>query len=125
LIRVLQSIPLPRPTAPPAEAPNPPTGRPRAQYGRTYILLNPQTTDPAWVAAAARATWNKGRFTIGGSADDAGIGDLNVRRVFAINPEGWGDDLAAWYAQHYPGVEYQPIQADSPETAERKLRQRV
>jgi hypothetical protein len=33
--------------------------------------------------------------------------------------------MAAWYAKHYPGVEYHGVKADSPEKAEKKLRRLV
>ena len=89
------------------------TGRPRAQYGRVYLLL-PQSTP----AEHLRAVVDSGvlvrhRYSVGFSADDAGIGDLDSRTVLAVNPEQWGADLAAWYAEHYPGVLYQPLRADS------------
>ncbi len=60
------------------------------------------------------ATWDRHRFTIGGSADDAGIGDLDARRVIAINPHLWGDDLATFFDWYYPGVVYVPVEADTP-----------
>jgi hypothetical protein len=125
LARVLKSIPIPQPTPPPKEAPNPPVGRPRAQYSRNYVVISPQMTDPAWVAAAARATFARGRFTIGGSADDAGIGDLNVRRVFMLNPQDWGGGMKKWYADNYPGVEYHSLRVSSPSEAEAKLKEFV
>ena len=116
LARVLSSVAVPKPSPPPvpSAAPAPPVGQPRTQYGRTYALLSPAMNDPAWVAAIAQAAWTVRRFTIGGSADDAGIGDLGVRRVIALNPDDWGDDLAAWYAAHYPGVEYHGVAVGAP-----------
>jgi hypothetical protein len=71
-------------------------------------------SDPRWIAAIANATWTARRFTIGGSADDAGIGGLDVRRVIALNPTDWNEDLAAWYAAHYPGVEFHSASVASP-----------
>jgi hypothetical protein len=60
------------------------------------------------------ATWNQHHYTIGGSADDAGIGDLDVRRVIAVNPDEWPDDLRAFFEEHYPDIEYVPVRADTP-----------
>ena len=77
------------------------------------MLLPPQVGS-AWVDAVVRATWDAHRYTIGGSADDAGIGDLDVRRVIAVNPGQWRGDLRAFFAQHYPGVEYRPVEAATP-----------
>jgi hypothetical protein len=87
-------------------------GQPREQYARTYVLLPPDAGED-WAAAAVKGGW-KFRFTIGGSADDAGIGDLERRRVVAVNPQKWTDDLAAFFAEHYPGVVYVPVKAESP-----------
>lgn len=96
-------------------------GTPRVPYERTYVLLPPQA-DQAWAEAVVMATWDTRRFTVGGSADDAGIGDLPVRRVIAVNPEGWPGDLAAFFAKHYPGVALVPVSAESPEELAEILR---
>lgn len=113
LVRVLLTTAPPKPAAPPDTTPVPPFGAPRAQYPRTYVLISPKMTDPNWVAAVANTTWTARRFTIGGSADDAGLGDLDSRRVIALNPDDWGGDLEAWYAQNFPGVEYYGVRAAS------------
>jgi hypothetical protein len=86
-------------------------GQPREQYERTYVLLPPEMTAQEAVEAT-RATFPQ-RQTIGYSADDGGIGNLDVRNVRAVNPEQWGDGLEAFYEEHYPGVNYEPIYADS------------
>ena len=88
-------------------------GSPRDQYNRTYVLL-PPGADSSWAKAVVEATWDEHRFTVGGSADDAGIGDLDFRRVIAVNPALWGDDLAAFFAHYYPGVVYVPVEATTP-----------
>jgi hypothetical protein len=99
-----------------------PRGYPRVQYERTYVLL-PPTADAAWAQAAVESTWDQRRYTIGGSADDAGIGDLDVRRVVAINPQEWQGDqsLEEFFAQYYAGVEYRAITAATPEELAQKL----
>lgn len=112
-----QAPPPEEPPAPPAPAPSG-RGAPRIQYPRTYILLPPGAGLP-WVEAAARATWDKDRTTIGGAADDAGIGDLDVRKVIAVNPAAWGPGedgagLVGFYQRYYPGVIYEPVEAGTP-----------
>jgi len=106
------------------EPPEPPPpeerGLPRVQYERTYTLLPPDA-DAEWALAVIDATWDAKRFTIGGSADDAGIGDLDYRRIIAVNPGGWPSDLADFYAEHYPGVEYIPIKATTPKALREAL----
>jgi hypothetical protein len=99
-----------------------PRGYPRVQYERTYVLL-PPTADAAWARAVVESTWDQRRYTIGGSADDAGVGDLDVRRVIAINPQDWQGDqsLEEFYAEYYPGVEYRTITAATPEELAQKL----
>jgi hypothetical protein len=95
-------------------------GQPREQYARTYVLLPPDA-DVAWAQAAVEGGWDPLRFTVGGSADDAGIGDLERRRVVAVNPQNWPDDLEAFFDTHYPGVLYVPVTAETPEELPGKL----
>lgn len=106
------------PTPPPLPPPSPPEplpgrGSPRVPYARTYVLL-PPGADSAWAAAVVVSTWDKHRFTVGGSADDAGIGDLKSRRVIAVNPDLWPGDLAAFYREHYKGVALAKIKVATP-----------
>lgn len=96
-------------------------GKPRVQYERIYVLLPPDA-DKAWALAVVRATWDARRFTVGGSADDAGIGDLDSRTVIAVNPSRWEDDLQAFFQTHYPGVRYIPVEAATPEELSTRLR---
>ncbi|MBN1815374.1 MAG: hypothetical protein JXA14_26315 [Anaerolineae bacterium] len=100
--------------------PRPPRGAPREQYERTYVLL-PPTADVAWARAVAEARWDSYRWTIGGSADDAGIGDLDSRRVIAVNPGLWPDDLLGWFKQWYPGVVVLVVNAGTPDELRQKL----
>ncbi|MDY6878472.1 MAG: M23 family metallopeptidase [Chloroflexota bacterium] len=101
----------PRPYLDPPLAPR---GQPRVPYPRTYVLLPPEA-GAIWAQAVVDATWDTHRFTIGGSADDAGIGDLDFRRVVAVNPAAWGDDLRAFFETHYPSTIYVPVEAGSPD----------
>ncbi len=111
----------------PTEEPSPPASDdfipPREPYVRTYLLLPPDADD-AWMAAVQQSgVWGRYRWTVGGSADDAGIGPKK-RRVIAVNPERWGSDLRAFFARYYPGVEYYPVRAATPAELLRLLRQR-
>ncbi|UCC62330.1 MAG: hypothetical protein JSV36_16365 [Anaerolineae bacterium] len=99
-----------------------PRGAPRLQYDRIYVLL-PPNADATWAHAVVESTWDKEHYTLGSSADDAGIGNLDVRRVIAVNPQEWAGDqsLEDFYTEHYPGVEYQPLTAATPEELAHKL----
>jgi hypothetical protein len=102
----------------------PPTGLPREQYSRTYVLLPPQA-GPEWVEAILDSgAWERNRWTIGGSADDAGIGALADKTVLAVNPQAWGDDLAAFFRRYYPGTRYVPLNAATPAELRRLLENR-
>lgn len=92
----------------------PQRGAPREQYERIYVLL-PPGADSNWASAAIHATWDDHQYTVGGSADDAGIGDLDSRTVIAINPSHWQDDLEVFFQTHYPGVRYIPLEAATPQ----------
>lgn len=117
LAAALDSLPA-MPAQPPVQ-PQPPRGKPRTPYDRTYVLM-PPAADAAWAGAVIEGAWDAHRFTVGGSADDAGIGDLNFRRVIAVNPAGWGDDLLAFFDTYYRGILYVPVIVDTPrELAER------
>lgn len=101
---------------PPVEPPPPPSpcvGEPRVQYRRSYVLL-PPNADQVWAEQAVKGSWNSKRLTIGASADDAGIGALNVRNILAVNPESWSGDLEAFYEEYYPGINYIPLAAANP-----------
>lgn len=87
----------------------------RTRYARTYLLLPPGADQSLWVRAAKKAQAEG--WTMGGSADDAGLAsvllwdqqDNDPPRpvVRAINPQGWGSNLASWFATHYaPGVTF-------------------
>jgi len=99
-----------------------PRGHPRAQYERTYVLL-PPNADAAWARAVVEGGWDEKRYTIGSSADDAGIGDLNARRVIAVNPQKWPGPLSLkdFFKKYYPGAEYKPITAATPAELAKKL----
>jgi len=99
-----------------------PRGLPRVQYERTYVLLPPDAS-AAWARAVVEGAWDRKRYTIGGSADDAGIGDLDARTVIAVNPQNWPGALSLedFFKQYYPDVVYRPITAATPEELVQKL----
>jgi hypothetical protein len=103
-------------------APMGPRGLPRVQYERTYVLLPPDA-GAEWAQAVVAATWETERYTIGSSADDAGIGDLDVRRIIAVNPHRWpgAQSLRSFYEVYYPGVEYKGIRAATPDELVQRL----
>ena len=101
-----------------------PSGAPRLDYRRTYVLL-PPTADEKWFAAAARGSF-AGRYTVGFSVDDAGVGDVRERHVIAVNPHHWPETLtSAWYLHHYPGTTFAPVVANSPADLEAWLRDQI
>ncbi len=87
----------------------------RTLYPRTYVLLPPNAPPAVWEKAARAAQRNN--WTVGGSADDAGLGTslLSPRpTVIAINAISWSNPqepqglTANWFAQNYPpGVNFQ------------------
>lgn len=98
-----------------------PSDAARLEYERVYVLLPPTATSN-WLLAAAKGGFD-GRYTIGFSADDAGIGDLENRRVLAVNPHHWPEVLTeSWFQQHYPGVQFTPVVASSPDDLEAWLK---
>ncbi len=104
-------------------------GKPRVPFSRTYVLL-PPTADQAWAVAAMRATWDDKRYTVGGSPDDAGVGDLADKTVIAINPNEWGagedgKGLKGFFDAYYPTVKYKPVTAVNPSQLIRILKKGV
>ena len=95
-------------------------GKPRVQYDRTYVLI-PQGYKSEWAEAAVRGGYDK-RYTVGYSADDAGIGMLDAKQVIAVNPSTYPDDLEGFYKQYYPKAKYVPMEAATPEILEQKLK---
>ena len=104
-----------------AQAREAPSGQARVEYQRVYVLL-PPTADVWWFVAAARGSFD-GRYTIGFSADDAGVGELAARHVLAVNPHHWPEPLSAsWFHSNYPGTTFTALVANSPEDLESWLK---
>lgn len=94
---------------------------PREPYVRTYLLLPPDASGEWVMAVASSGVWDRHHWTIGGSADDAGIGP-RVRRVIAVNPQQWQGDLERFFEAAYPGVAYHALVAATPAELVRLLR---
>jgi len=98
-------------------------GLPREQYERTYVLL-PPGAGQAWVKAILESgAWERKRWTVGSSADDAGIGALENKSVIAVNPTQWPSDLEAFFQRYYPCTRYTALEAATPQELRRKLQQ--
>jgi len=113
------------PPTPPPTPPAPPTparGAPREQYARTYILI--PASIPTEMAQVVYRVAMQHHATVGFSADDAGIGDLDSRRVICVSPEKIGTGLdQVWYDVYYPGVVFVPVSSfSSAADLERRLR---
>lgn len=123
-------------TTPPTPPPSSGVPLARTKYTRITVLIHPTDGAP-FAQAAAAASWQAGDpslphfFTIGASADDAGVavlyesGDKLLpisRYVIAVNPERWGpgDDgrgLQGFFETYYGdfgGVNYVPVAAATP-----------
>lgn len=87
-------------------------GKPREQYSRTYMLIFPDA-DKTLVNKVIDITFDQERWLIGGSADDAGLGGLDDKKVIALLPEKWPGDLEAFFVEHYPGTVYWPLEFDN------------
>lgn len=101
-----------------------PSASPLTNYKRVYVLL-PPTADEKWFLSAAKGSFI-GRYTIGFSADDAGMGDFENRHVLAINPHHWPELLTeSWFTQHYPGITFTAVVANKPADLEAWLKEHV
>jgi len=81
-------------------------GTPRVQYFRNYNLLPQEATQEQFQEVAISS--HDYRETVGFSADDAGIGDLDKKRVYVwwFAPGSWDKDaIDGFFAQYYPGTE--------------------
>jgi len=95
--------PLPTVEEPPPE-PALSRGTPRTQYMRIYNVIPPTATLEE-ATHIFQAAWKRSRETVGGSYDDAGVGDLDVRvAVLHGIPEAQRQTFIEWFAEHYPGV---------------------
>jgi len=80
-------------------------GAPRVQYERTYVLL-PQNA-ALKTAKAVLENYFTQKYTIGYSADDAGIGALNTKGVIVVweDEASWvKEDIENFFETYYPGT---------------------
>ena len=77
-------------------------GQPRVQYERTYYLMPPDASKQEFMDIAGEV-YNQ-KSTVGFSADDAGIGDLDKRNAVLVYPERQPKKLTEWFSTHYNGV---------------------
>lgn len=80
-------------------------GEPREQYNRTYWLLPQNSTQEDLTEVAVLAYPSRG--TVGFSADDAGIGDLQNKSVNIIhnNENDWDEpEIEDFFETYYPGT---------------------
>lgn len=81
-------------------------GTPREQYGRTYYLL-PQNSTAEQLKQIAEISHST-LSTIGFSADDAGIGDLENKKVVIVwfTEYSWGKGaIVDFFNTYYPGTQ--------------------
>ena len=89
-------------------------GLPRTQYTRKYLLM-PQVTRRAYLQAIVNSgVMTKFRWTLGFSADDAGIGSLDSKSILAINSHEWGANLMQWYSINYLGCGIEQMEVTTP-----------
>ena len=86
-------------------------GRPRLQYERTYLLLPGKdvlsSVDFTRLLGLLSTQIYDNQWTVGFSADDAGIGKLNVRNVIVVSlhDDDWDEEeLFEFFEIYYPGV---------------------
>ena len=94
------------PTIPPPTPPPPSgcPGTPRTQYERVYNVVNQNVTLERAVEIFTDA-WKRSKETVGGSFDDAGIGDLKKIRVNVHDhPVDQQGAIKAWFKENYPLV---------------------
>jgi hypothetical protein len=114
----------PAPPPPPTVPEETPSCRPRTAYSRHYLLL-PKRATWAWIAAC-RVYWETFKMTIGFSLDDAGYGPgLEERVVTVVNPHLWQEDVEAFFNTHYPGIRFDPIEANTPQELQAVLNRRA
>lgn len=88
-------------------------GDPRVPYKRTFVLAPRDATLAEMHMLVDK--YYKPEYTIGRSADDAGIGrDLLERNILAYRPSSWPGNLRAFFEEHYPGANYIPIGEEPP-----------
>lgn len=82
-------------------------GEPREQYTRKVVVI-PASATLARAVEIFTWAWQNGRMTVGGSYDDAGIGDLNNKTAILMDlPADQHPIFENWFDQWYPGTNVQ------------------
>lgn len=80
-------------------------GNPRVDYRRTVNVYPGDTTEERYTEIAKQA-FKRGRQTVSGSYDDAGIGNLTDKAAVLWDiPGGEKQDFLDFFLTHYPGTE--------------------
>lgn len=80
-------------------------GEPRIDYPRTYNVI-PQDATTEQAVGIFMEGWRESRQTAGGSADDAGIGNLTSKTANLYDiPQTQRQAYIDWYEEHYPTVQ--------------------
>jgi GH24 family phage-related lysozyme (muramidase) len=85
-------------------------GEPRTQYARVVHLVEQNASIDKWVEVAKEAY--EARSSVTASYDDAGIGDLDDRKVILHGKHEGAED---WFSEHYPGVKVVRDQIPAPD----------
>lgn len=100
----------------------PDRGQPREQYKRIYNVI-PSTATMDQATKIFQEAWKRSRETVGGSYDDAGVGDLDERHVnlYGLSKEVHSKYLE-FYKTHYPDVNVKfvgtPTEPEPPKPVE-------
>lgn len=78
-------------------------GTPRTQYGRTFVYFDPSLSYETCLEIFSQRFAEGNKNTFGWSADDAGIGDLDVRNIEAYGVQNQ-TLMRSWWETNYPGV---------------------
>jgi murein DD-endopeptidase MepM/ murein hydrolase activator NlpD len=122
MIRQEWKSPSPKPQPAPDNQPPIPDpqlrGQPRLQYKRIFNVI-PEYASDEKALSIFRAAWRRGRESVGGSYDDAGIGDLNNRiaRLYGIS-ESNRQLYLNWFDNYYQGTKvlFEEIPTNNPQS---------
>jgi murein DD-endopeptidase MepM/ murein hydrolase activator NlpD len=79
-------------------------GTPRVQYNRVFNVIPQEATTERATEIFVEA-WERAKETVGGSYDDAGIGDLNSKiAVLHDLQDSQKQVYEDWFAEHYEGT---------------------
>lgn len=96
--------------------PEPCKGLPRVDYPRIYNVI-PANTTKQRATEIFQEAWDRGKETVGGSYDDAGVGDLSdkLARLYDID-ETDQQRFRDFYVEHYPTTRVEFANGSPPTT---------